>query len=139
MRAASAAAPERLRVTLLVRLEPDVRDGDDEERSGQDPGGVEELPLQAAPGPVAASQPAVATADGPSQPGRLGRLEEDPGHQQDCHHDLHDDQCVANVAHGTGEVYPLPRRRGGGVPGYLAAARRSLTAAQFTVFHHAAT
>src|SRR5215472_2147828 len=116
-RAARAAPPERPRTTLLVGLEPDVRDGDDEKRAGQDPRGVEKLPLQAAPGPVASSQPAVAAADGSAQTGRLGRLQEDARHQQDGDHDLHDDQGVANAVHGTPEVYsPPPPRRGRGVP-----------------------
>src|SRR4030088_2093885 len=54
------AARRGMRATLgaslgYVGLEPDVGDGGDEERRCQHPGRVEELALEAAPGPVAAA------------------------------------------------------------------------------------
>src|SRR5262245_22954518 len=49
--------------TLLVGLEPDVGDRRDEEDSCQHPGRVVELALQAAPGAIAATQPAVAASN----------------------------------------------------------------------------
>src|SRR5262245_45378464 len=88
------------RRTLLVGLEPDVGGGRDEEDSGQHPGGVVELALEAAPGAVAPAQPAVAASDGPPQSGCFRRLEQHSRHQEDCNHHLQDDQGIANSVHG---------------------------------------
>src|SRR5215471_15943893 len=110
--AAKAAAVRCLGTLLDVGLEPDVGDGDDQERCRQHPGGVEELPLQAPAGAVAATQAAVATADGPPQTRRLRRLQQHARHQQDADDHLEDDERVANVGHGTREVYREGRRPG---------------------------
>src|SRR5262249_12471041 len=102
------------RPTLLdVGLEPDVGDGDDEERRGQHPRGVEELPLETAPGAVAAAQPSVAATDGPPQAGRLRRLQQHPRHEQDADDHLQDDERVSDVGHWTEAVYPCGASRAG--------------------------
>src|SRR5262245_6956098 len=135
------------RRTLLVSLEPDVSDGRDEEDSGQHPGRVVELALQAAPGAVAPTEPAVSASNGPPQSGRFRRLEQHSRHQEDGNGHFHDDERVANLVHGRSES---SEKGAGGAPPltpfpppYLAAARaaarRWLMALQFAVFHQAAT
>src|SRR5262245_21180158 len=150
---AMSAGLVSIRLTSLdVLLEPDVRDGDDEERGRQHPGGVVELALEAAPGAVPAPQPAVAPSDGPSQSGCLGRLQQHSRHQQDGDDHLEDDERASNLLHwnrprslaaggkdASAPFPPGPPRSYRAAGPARACARRVLTASQFTVFHQAAT
>src|SRR5262249_17850406 len=115
------------RRTLLVSLEPDVSDGRDEEDSGQHPGRVVELALQAAPVGSPPPSPAAPPPNAPPQPGRFGLWNHPPRHQEDANGHSHDDGRVANLVQGRSEssekgaggpppLTPFP-------PPYLAAAR----------------
>src|SRR5712692_2174014 len=99
--ATSTIPATRSRRNDLLRMSrhPDVAQRAQKERGGQHPRGPVDLPLQPAAGAISAAQPITATADGAAQPGRLRRLEEDSGHQQDGQHDLDDDQRVLDLSH----------------------------------------
>src|SRR5712664_578288 len=100
--ATSTMPATRSRRNDLLRMSrhPDVAQRAQKKRDRQHPRGPVDLPLQPAAGAVPAAQPVTAAADGAAEPGRLRRLEQNAGHQQDGQHDLDDDQRVLDLRHG---------------------------------------